>query len=201
MRLALQETVERVREGDTEAFSELVLAHYRTVYATAMATTRNAQEAEDLAQTCFVEAFHRLGELRDARRFGPWLYAIARNKSREWVRRQSRRAAPSCDPPRVQATIPPELPSNPHAVLVSRERDAAVRKAVRSLPEKYRTVVALRLAGDLTFAEIAETLGLRVSAVRMRWCRARKMLRERLREWAGDYGDEASRCVADELTG
>jgi RNA polymerase sigma-70 factor (ECF subfamily) len=200
MRLAANEVVERVRQGDTEAFSELVFSHYRAVYAAAMATTRNSHDAEDLTQTCFLDAFHRLGELRDASRFGPWLYAIARNRCREWLRSHSRRPLLASDSPGVQPANPRELPTNPHTKAIARERDAAVRRAVDSLPPKYRAVVALRFAGELTFAEIAEALDLKLSAVWMRWHRARKMLQERLGEWASDEVEEVSACVADELT-
>lgn len=201
MRVAAGEVVRRVRQGDTEAFGELVFAYYKPVYATAMATTRNSHDAEDLTQSCFVDAFHRLGELRDAKRFGSWLHAIARNRCREWLRSHSRRPLLASDSPGLQPANPRELPANPHTKAIARERDEAVRRAVNLLPAKYRAVVALRFIGELTFAEIAETLDLKLSAVWMRWHRARKMLQERLREWASDEVDEVSPCVAGKPTG
>ena len=200
MRLPDGQLVERVRQGDTEAFGELVLAYYKGVYATAMATTADSHDAEDLTQNCFVEAFGRIGELRDRDRFGPWLYAIARNGCRAWLRQTSRRAALLSDPPGVRGGSPGGLPANPHTQVVAMARDQAVWRAVNALPPKYREVVALRFAGELTFAEMAEALDLTVSAVWMRWHRARKMLEERLRDWAIDEEGEVSACVADERT-
>lgn len=63
--------VERAQRGDTEAFGKLVLAYQRALFALVSGLTSENDKAEDLTQGCFVEAFVRLGELRDCDRFGP----------------------------------------------------------------------------------------------------------------------------------
>jgi RNA polymerase sigma-70 factor (ECF subfamily) len=180
----------RVQRGDHEAFGELVLAHQKVLHALVVALTGENDEAEDLAQTCFVEAFDRLGELRDGDRFTPWLFAIARNKCRDWVRQRSRRPALMGDSSRLRDDGRSGLPTTPEGHAMATARDEAVRAMVRSLPEQYRAVVALRYMGELSYAEIAETLEISTSAVGVRWHRARKMLRERLRQVLDDDGDE-----------
>lgn len=195
-----EHTVQRVREGDTEAFGDLVASHQGPVYRIAVATTGDAAEAEDLTQSCFVEAFTRIGELRDGHRFAPWLYAIAHNSCRDWLRKHSRRPVLLGDPPRLRSADAAELPGNPEHRVLASVRDEPVRRAVNSLPADYRAVVVLRYIGELSYAEIAEAMGMKVSAVKMRWHRARKMLQERLRGWASDEGEEVSACVVDEPT-
>lgn len=74
-----QRLVNRARRGDARAFEELVLTYQRAVFALVSALTGENDEAEDLTQDCFVQALQQIGELRDGDRFGPWLYAIARN--------------------------------------------------------------------------------------------------------------------------
>ena len=184
-----EQIVEGVLQGDTDLFGDLIKAHRKTVYAIALATTGDDQHAEDLTQACFVEAFRRLGELREDHRFGSWLYAIARNRCRDWLRRKPRDPVLFGDPSNLPQTDAPELPANPEDLAVAAARDQAVRAAVASLPEKYRVVVVLRYAGQLDHAETAEALGLTIPAVTMRWQRAKQMLRERLRDVV-DNGDE-----------
>jgi len=192
MRASDDATVRRVRDGETEAFEDLVAAHAEAVYRMAAAATSDPGEAEDLTQTCFVEAFTRIGELRDGRRFAPWLFAIAHNRCRDWLRKHSRRPVLLADPSELSGADPPELPGNPESHAVSSARDEAIRRAVNSLPADYRAVVVLRYAGELSYAEIAEAMGIKLSAVKMRWHRARKMLQTRLRHYLGDeYVDEA----------
>lgn len=182
--------VERVRKGDTEAFAELVAAYRKPLYALVSGMTGENDESEDLTQTCFVEAFRRLGELRDEKRFGPWLYAIARNRCRDWIRQQSRQPALVGDPSRLQPAARPELPTSPRSSAFEELQREAVETAVASLPPEYRAVVTLRYVGELSYAEIAQATGASVSAVAMRWHRARKMLKERLRLPMGEQERE-----------
>ena len=179
-------TIQRVREGDTEAFSQLVASYERAVYAIAMATTGDVPEAEDLTQTSFVEAFAGIGKLRDGRRFAPWLYAITRNRCRDWLRKRPRRPILIDDPSKLHNTNPPESRSNPEHQVIVAERDDAIRAAVESLPVPYRAVILLRYAGDLSYEEIGSTLGLSVPAAKVRCHRARKLLRESLKDQLDD---------------
>ncbi len=174
--------VESARRGDTGAFEELLLLYQRAVFALVSALTGENDEAEDLTQICFVEAFERLGELRDCDRFASWLYAIARHRCWDWMRRRSRRPALVADPSQLEADDAAELSTNPERQVLASARDEAIRGAVASLPPEYRSVVVLRYVGELSYAEIAEALGIKTSAVSMRWHRAKRMLREWLRE-------------------
>ena len=183
--------IQRVREGDTEAFGDLVASYQGPVYRIAVSTTGDTGEAEDLTQTCFVDAFLRIGELRDGHRFAPWLYAIAHNRCRDWLRKHSRRPVLLGDPSELLGANVPEFPGNPEQHVLASAHHERIRTAVNGLPTDYRAVVELRYIGELSYAEIAQALGIKVSAVKMRWHRARKMLQERLRVHLGDEIEEA----------
>jgi len=185
--------VERVRRGDTEAFAELVSAYRKPIYALVAGMTGENDEAEDVTQTCFVQAYSRIGELRDGRRFGPWLCAIARNRCRDWVRRRSRRPALVGDSSRPRNDSPSGLPANPEDQVLASLRDEAVEAAVQRLPAEYRTVVMLRYVGELSCPAIAEAMGVSVSAVAMRWHRAKRMLRRCLRDIATEETGEGEK--------
>lgn len=180
--------VQRVREGDTGAFDCLVASYEKAVYAIAVATAGNGPEAEDLTQTCFVEAFSRIGELRDGHRFAPWLYAIAHNRCRDWLRQRSRRPILLGDPSTLRGNSPTELPTNPERAVLVSERNATIKAAVDALPPKYRLVVLLRYVGEVSYDEIAEVLSVSVSTAKVRCHRARKMLRQRLADGQGENG-------------
>lgn len=185
--------VERVRKGDTEAFAGLVSAYRKPLYGLVAGMTGENDEAEDVTQTCFVQAYSRIGELRDGRRFGPWLYAIARNRCRDWVRQRSRRPALVDDSSRLRNGSSPGLPADPEDHVLASLRDEAVGAAVQRLPAEYRAVVTLRYVGELSCPEIAEAMGVSVSAVAMRWHRAKKMLRRRLRDIATEETGEGEK--------
>ena len=84
------ELVSRVRQGDSEAYTELV-DHYRNaVYGLAYHYLQNFEDARDVAQEVFVQAYLHLGQLRDSGKFGPWLRQMTHNQCRMWQRQQHR---------------------------------------------------------------------------------------------------------------
>jgi RNA polymerase sigma-70 factor (ECF subfamily) len=156
--------IERVRDGDTEAFSDLVARYQKAVFGMAVSTTADVDEAEDLAQTSFIEAFARLGELRNGSRFGPWLYSIARNRCRDWLRARSRLPAPVGDPSGLPAAEATELPSTSGWNALQPSWTDGLVAALAALPHDYRTVLLLRYVADLSYEEIGQALSLSASA-------------------------------------
>src|SRR5690606_21221931 len=100
----------RVKARDRDGFAALVASYQAAVVGAALAITRDAALAEDLAQEVFVAAWRDLGRLRDAGRVGPYLVAAARNHARSAVRRRARRAAAG----ERGAPPPPEPAPTPH---------------------------------------------------------------------------------------
>jgi len=159
-------TVRRAQRGDRAAFGELVRAHHARLISAIRALVRDAEAAEDLSQDAFVDAYRQLPTLKRPESFCAWLFGIARHKALNHLR-TANREVPS-------ATVEAPEPADPP------EDRLALREKLDRLPERDREILAARYLQDLSYAEIAETLGLTVNAVRVRCCRARQALREAL---------------------
>jgi len=157
--------VRRAQRGDRTAFAELVRSHHARLISAARALVRDADAAEDISQDAFVDAYRQLPTLKRPERFSAWLFGIARHKALNHLRTVGREV-PS-------ATVEPP-PSDPP------EDRLALREKLDCLAERDREILAAKYLQDLSYEEIAETLGLTVNAVRVRCCRARQALREQL---------------------
>jgi RNA polymerase sigma-70 factor (ECF subfamily) len=132
---------------------------------------------EDVAQQVWASVWRRIGELREARRWRPWLYRIARNAALDAGRELSRRGG-------IAGAGNPELPlgapPSPPQVLMADEQRHAVMEAIRSLPTIYREPFVLRHLQDWSYRSIAETMGIPADTVETRLVRARRLLRQSL---------------------
>lgn len=172
--------VERSRQGDRRAFSELVELYDGVLSAYAHRLARDAVEADELVQGTFVEAFRSLDRLRDADRFEPWLKGICRNLH---LRRQRERAreADILDLERL-----PEEPIVSVTTvgwaggLSASELFEAISSEIDALPSAYRMVLMLRHFSGLSCRVIAERLDLPIGTVTMRLSRGHRQLREAL---------------------
>ncbi len=174
---------------DGEAFAELVDRYREPLYGFTLRMTGDPEEARDLAQQSFVKAFAALSRFRPGAKFSSWLYTIAANLCRSWLRSQRHR------PVSIEGSYPdPEVIPSAEAIVASpaelhsrEELRREVLQAVNDLPTKYRVVVVLRHLNDHSYKQIAEILSLPVSTVEHRLRAAREMLRQRLgRELALD---------------
>ena len=168
--------------ADGEQFAVLVDRYRDPLYGLAFHLTGDAEEARDLAQQSFVKAFCALSRFRPGAKFSSWLYTIAVNLCRSWLRTQKHR------PLSIEGTFPDpdSLPSadavvaSPAALHTREEMRREVLAAVNELPTKYRVVVVLRHLNDLSYKQIGEILTLPASTVEHRLRTAREMLRQRL---------------------
>ncbi len=160
--------VELAQRGNRQAFAVLAARHERTLYSTALSLSRSSWDASDAVQDAFVEAFVKLGRLRDPEKFRPWMSAIVVNKCRDIHRRN--RAVPTED----------RLLEGEAYEFTGPETSLDIMHAVRDLDEQLRLVVALRFFRDLKVDEIAEIVGCPSGTVKSRLNRAMGALRERL---------------------
>ena len=177
--------VERARAGSRDAFGRLVVLHQHGIYGYVRRIIGDAESARDVAQEAFLRAYTSLAGLRDPRKFRPWLYAIAVNLSRNWLKRQRRAPlslgrSPSGSPADERELPDPGLSASPSYVADRKELRSIVARAVEALPPKYRDVSILRLQHGLKVSEVAEALGVSVAAVESRLRRVKAMLREKL---------------------
>jgi RNA polymerase sigma-70 factor (ECF subfamily) len=166
-----------VLAGDVEAFAVL-LRRYRDAYTRfAVRMLGSADEADDVLQSAFVRAFRSLGRCTEPECFGAWLYRIVVNECRTYAARRGRRERwYAGDPDALDRVADPRDPAG-EEVLRQELQDALDR-----LTPEYREAFILKHVEFLTYEEIAEITGARVSALKMRVARARQQLRAFLEE-------------------
>lgn len=170
--------VARVRNGETDAFEELVRKHGRRVYRSLVGLLGNAEEAEDALQDAFLKAFQHLPDFEGRSRFSTWLVRIAINTGLQRVR--SRKEFDSLDEEKEEfrpRNIQPWADS-PEEFYSREELRRLVEIEVMKLPAKYRVALMLRDLEELPTEEAAAALGLSVPGLKARVLRGRLMLRE-----------------------
>jgi RNA polymerase sigma-70 factor (ECF subfamily) len=169
-----QDDPERARR-----FREAALPHLDDVYTLARYLLRDASDAEDAVQECYLRALKHFDTYRGPA-MKPWLFAILRNVCRaEYARRASAPATVIDDTPEAfeQTPLWHEEQQTPEAELL-RERDAsAIRRMVDALAEPFKETFVLREINNLSYREIADAVGAPVGTVMSRLARARAMLR------------------------
>lgn len=175
------ELVERARARDLAAYGELVRIHQEIAFRTAVLICGDPHEAEEAVQEAFVKAYAALPRFKAGRPLRPWLLAIVANEARNRRRAAGRRTRLALQvaeqiPAGDQVHAPPEAEPEPAALAT--ERRAALVAALERLPERDRTVIALRCLLDLSEVETAAALGVRRGTVKSRLSRALDRLRE-----------------------
>jgi len=184
-REGVQGLLEAARSGDAEAFGSLVHRFEGTVYPFILRQVRRPAVAEDLAQDVFIRLWRHLGEIASADTLGAWLRRVAANTVIDHWRKEDAR--------RRQIQTMREHPVarhvlKPSARMESQETVDTVHAALEVLPPKLRSILLLRTVEDLSYEELADTLGLSAGAVRSRLFRARQALHEALKRGrAADY--------------
>ncbi len=174
----------RLRAGEEAAYRELVRANAGRMLAVARRMLRCESEAEDAVQEAFTQAYHALPRFEGHALLSTWLHRIVVNACLIRLRKRKRRGEKSLEEllPRFSEDghregVGEPWPHDALAQLEAREVRAAVRKAIDSLPERHRCVLLLRDIEELSSEEVAERLGIRADAVKMRLHRARQALR------------------------
>jgi RNA polymerase sigma factor (sigma-70 family) len=159
-------------EGRPHDFEDLVRPHLEIAFRVAYLITRNAADAEDATQDGLVKAWRAFGRLRPGAPVRPWLLKIVANEARNRRRSAGRREALALRTPPGEAAPSPE-----EAAAASEER-ARLLAALEGLGEDHRFVLACRHLLDLSEAETAAALGVRLGTVKSRTARALDALRE-----------------------
>ncbi|MFO0901648.1 MAG: sigma-70 family RNA polymerase sigma factor [Pirellulales bacterium] len=166
--------------GDSQSFGELVRRYQDRVLHVILHVVGDRQEAEDLVQDTFVQAFVKLDTFRGGSAFYTWVYRIAFNLAASRQRRK--RTSVSVEDQREQTGADPaDRAEAPEERVLREERAGQVQAALATLPEEFRTILVLREMEGCDYESIAEILDLPPGTVRSRLHRARAELRERLR--------------------
>ena len=177
--------VRRAQEGDVRAFEQLFQQYHRGIYNTIYQMTRNDADAADLTQEVFVRAYRALPRLQTPEAFTSWLYRIAVNLSRNWLRDRGRVRVESLEQPGEEGeegnTREIADPNSDPAVLAqTRDMQERVQKAIAGLSPDHRRVVTLHHLEGMPVEEIARIVGCSIGTVKSRLSRAREHLRRKL---------------------
>ena len=170
--------------GDVESFNQLVLRWERPIYALAYRVIGREEEARDVVQETFLRAFRGIGKFRGQAKFSSWVYRIALNLCRDWIRRERR--APILPTPEGVDVI--ELAAEQGPVesiedLVARnDISKVVADLMTRLPEEQRTAIVLKEYHGMTFQEIADLQGVPLSTVKTRLYQGLNVLRRHLQQ-------------------
>ena len=200
------ELARRALQGEPQAFGELVKRYQSSVFNVCYRLVGERLQAEDLAQEAFIRAYHRLDQYDAGRPFGPWVRRVAANLCLNHLQSEAARhrihagdlpfddettgkiAASGANDPGLNIAVSPGYwsatgTSSPEVLQEQAELSSIVHAAIASLPLAYRAVIELRHFQDLSYAEIAEQLGIPLSDVKSHLFRARRILAEKLKSY------------------
>jgi RNA polymerase sigma-70 factor, ECF subfamily len=188
--------VAQSREGDAEAYGQLVRRYQSKIFRLAQHITQNREDAEDVLQETFLKAYEHLDQFQGNSKFYTWIVRIAVNQALMKLRRRKNDKTVSMDDAidTGEDTIVREIAAwdeNPEERMSREEIGGILDSAVESLDAPYRSVFVLRDIEELSTEETAEALGLSVPAVKSRLLRARLQLREKLTRQFKRKGEDA----------
>jgi RNA polymerase sigma-70 factor, ECF subfamily len=181
-----EQLVEKARKGDPSAFEMLIRQHARKAFLSVYRITKNREDAEDVMQEAFVQAYTHLASFEGRSRFHTWFTTIAINQALMCLRKRKRHCAyVSVSVGDEQKFYLPHIADpRPNAEVEVEKRELAclLGKATNLLPHRLRSVFYLRVLDEMSTQEISQTLGLSVAAVKSRMLRARRYLEQRVAE-------------------
>ncbi|MGE5673611.1 MAG: RNA polymerase sigma factor [Mycobacterium leprae] len=192
-----REAIRRCRQGDRNAFGFIVQRYQAQILALCLRMTGSREDAADLAQQAFVQAYRHLAGYDSDHPFSPWLYRIATNECIAHLRRRRHQTVGDEETLAQVEDLAAEVPA---LVELAQDRES-VRTAVAALPLPYRTVVVLYYFQGLNYQEIAQQTGLPIGTISTQLYRAKQLLKRQLAEQEVTGGDASATRTASGLSG
>jgi len=187
------EIIQQVLAGNTALFELLMRRYNERIYRAARSIVRDEQEAEDIMQQAYVNAFTHLRQFNGSAQFSTWLTRIAINEALARVRHRGRYEALDDDLSNVEPFMSTNPVQNPERQAFVGELRGLLEWAIDTLPDGMREVFVLRDVEGLSTAEVAESLDVSEDVVKTRLSRGRAALRRALLERTGASAPEAFR--------
>jgi len=168
--------IERSREGDLDAFNQLVERYQRAVYSLALRMLGDRESAEDASQDAFVSAWRSIGRFKGGS-FKAWLLSITANACRDQLRKRKRNPTTPLEELLIEPQAGPSQES-PEDYALRRELGKQIREGLASLPEEQRLAVVLFDMEGLTYEEMSQVMRCSIGTVRSRLSRGRLRLRD-----------------------
>ena len=173
------ELINSILAGDENAFVSLVEKYQKQVHALAWRKIGDFHIAEEITQDTFLKVYQKLSTLKDPNQFSGWLYVIATNQCRAWLRKKRIETEPleETDVDKIEEAYSRYVAEEHAKVNVETQREV-VKKLLAKLKESERTVLTLHYFGEMTTEEISRFLGVSTSAIKLRLHRARQRLKK-----------------------
>lgn len=185
-----QEVVAVAKEGEEEAYRELIRRYERPVFSLIFRMVRNRELAEDLAQETFIKVLNAIQTYRPEFKFSSWVFKIANNAAIDHIRKReldtlSLEGSPHADTPELIEATALQVSERGESQLdevANKELGGVIERAIEDLRPEYRACILLRHVEGRTYEEIAELLNLPLGTVKTYIHRARNELRISLKE-------------------
>lgn len=180
-----RQLVERAQKGDAEAFRILVERHQDRIYNAVLRFCGHAEDAFDICQRAFINAFRKLSDFKGDSAFSTWMYRIAFNQSVSFRREGGKTKPVSLQGRDDEPVVEPAVEADPGGRLETDDNRRKVQQALQQLDPGDRQIIVLKDLEDRSYDEIARILDIPKGTVRSRLFRARQELKERLKALIG----------------
>ncbi len=174
------ELIHRTLDGDDSAFSELVKKYQKPVHALVWRKIGDFHIAEEITQDTFLKAYQRIGTLKKPQRFTGWLYVIAANNCKMWLRKKRLQTQPleETDSAQLEKAAYSEYVTEENERTIGEAKREVVKQLLATLQESDRTVITLHYFSEMSAAEIGAFLGVSVNTIKSRLRRAQQRLKQ-----------------------
>jgi RNA polymerase sigma factor (sigma-70 family) len=176
-----QELIAEVLAGNSKAYAELVGRHQRFVFTLAFRFAKNREDAEEIAQDCFLKAYRGLGTFKQNSKFSTWLYTITYTTAMSFLRRRQLDTQ-SIDDNETVLQIPNTIASYQADLVEQKSANGYLTIAISRLLPDDAAIITLFYLGEQSLEEIGTTLGMEANTVKVKLHRARGRLKEKMEQ-------------------
>ncbi|MDB5150304.1 MAG: sigma-70 family polymerase sigma factor [Mucilaginibacter sp.] len=173
------ELIEQTLAGNQFAYADLVKRHQRFVFTLAMRFAKGREDAEEIAQDCFVKAYRSLASFQGQSKFSTWLYSIVYTTAMTFLRKK-RIDTDSIDDEGTFVQVESHQSAYDTNNVENKSRSFYLNQAIEQLLPDDATIITLFYKGEQSLEEIAQTMGIETNTVKVKLFRARKRLKEKL---------------------
>ncbi|HEX8018814.1 RNA polymerase sigma factor [Mucilaginibacter sp.] len=173
------ELIEQTLAGNQFAYADLVKRHQRFVFTLAMRFAKGREDAEEIAQDCFVKAYRSLASFQGQSKFSTWLYSIVYTTAMTFLRKK-RVDTDSIDDEGTFVQVESHASAYDTNNVENKSRSYYLNQAIEQLLPDDATIITLFYKGEQSLEEIAQTMGIETNTVKVKLFRARQRLKEKL---------------------
>jgi RNA polymerase sigma factor (sigma-70 family) len=173
------ELIDQVLAGNQAAYADLVKRHQRFVFTLAMRFAKGREDAEEIAQDCFIKAYRSLGSFQRQSKFSTWLYSIVYTTAMTFLRKK-RVDTDSIDDENTYIQVESQSSAYDVNNAENRSRSFYLNQAIEQLLPDDATIITLFYKGEQSLEEIGQALGMEANTVKVKLFRARQRLKEKL---------------------